>query len=77
MYFSLCGVLVEVDEAIKAAEASTKTYSVTYLITRREVYDIEATDAEDAESRAFGEGKRIEDEGETTNLVVLDAELPD
>jgi hypothetical protein len=77
MYFDMCGVLVEVDEAVKAAETPVKKYCVTYLITRREVYDIEATDEEDAGERGYTEGTLIEYEGETTNVIELSAELLD
>jgi hypothetical protein len=53
------------------------TYRVTYSITRTEVYDIEATDEEDAEERGYAEGTEVEDEGETTDVVEVSTELLD
>ncbi len=45
-----------------------KKYRIQYPVTRMEVYEIEAENFDDAESRAFGEGELVVDAGEMVNV---------
>jgi len=44
-----------------------KTYRVLYVVVREEYYEVEAASAEEAQQRAFSDG-RLVDQGETTDV---------
>jgi hypothetical protein len=55
------------------AMSKTKIYDVTYAISSTETYRIRAKNREDADNRAFSEGRQL-DIGETTSCDLIEIE---
>jgi hypothetical protein len=57
----------------KSRKTALRKYRVLYAVARSEYYEVEATNAKEAEDKAFSDGQLV-DGGETTNVDALEVE---